>query len=262
MPLRRNPTTTTQLLTDLKHQTDQDDHDDQLANIHTTIGKMQREIETFGGQIQDVAHKTEHVLAKTCHLQDHVSFIEQHLPNASCTLTSSRMHQWVVSHYQFIIGEEIGRGSWATVHKATFRGNTVAAKCLHDVIDSPQTRELFWREMVTAVICQHKNIVTFLGATLDGKPVILMELMDTNLRDAYSQNRISVYQKPQILCNVAQALCYLHGLPNSPVIHRDVSSANVLLRAISNDKWLLKLGDFGTAKIQQQTTTPGPLCCS
>jgi len=114
--------------------------------------------------------------------------------------------------------------------------------------------------METTVICQHENIIKFFGATLDNYPVILMELMDISLRVAYGQNRITDNQKPQILCNVAQALHYLHNLPVGPVIHRDVSSANVLLKAtdIPNGKWLVKLGDLGTATIQKHAATPGP----
>ena len=257
VPLSRNPTTMMQLLADLKHQvkqlqTNHDDHDDQLASIHTTISIIQKEVKKFESQIQDVTHKVEHVLANNQCLQDQVSRIEQHL------LHSSKMCQWVVSQDQIKIGEEIGRGSWATVHKATFQGRLVAAKRLHEVICSPQTRELFQREMETAVICQHENIIKCFGVTLDGRPVILMELMDMSLRVAYGQNRITDNQKPQILCNVAQALHYLHSLPVGPVIHRDVSSANVLLKSIPDGKWLAKLGDLGTAKIQKHAATPGP----
>jgi len=152
VPLSRNPTTMMQLLADLKRQvkqvqTNHDDHDDQLASIHTIISIIEKEVKKFESQIQDVTHKVEHVLANNQCLQDQVSRIEQHL------LHSSKMCQWVVSQDQIKIGEEIGRGSWATVHKATFQGRLVAAKRLHEVICSPQTRELFQREMETAVIC-------------------------------------------------------------------------------------------------------------
>ena len=60
-----------------------------------------------------------------------------------------------------------------------------------------------------------------------------------------------------ILCNIASALQFLHTRPD-PVIHRDVSSANVLLKAQYNGEWLAKLGDLGTAKLQHLATTVGP----
>ena len=108
-----------------------------------------------------------------------------------------------------------------------------------------------------ALQCQHQNIVTFLGATLEGPPVILMELMDTNLRSAYEQGNIKDHQMLGILNHVASALHFLHTR-SDPVIHRDVSSANVLLKALYSGEWLAKLGDLGTAKIQQQAGTAGP----
>ena len=98
---------------------------------------------------------------------------------------------WVVSHDQFKIGKEISRGAWATVHETTFRGATVAAKCLHQLITAPTTRQHFQREMVMGLQCQHQNIVTFLGATLEGPPV---ELMDTSLRNSYEHGNIKDHQ--------------------------------------------------------------------
>ena len=108
-----------------------------------------------------------------------------------------------------------------------------------------------------ALHCQHQNIVTFLGATIEGAPVILMELMDVNLRIAYEQGQIINSQIHGLLYNVAKALHFLHTRPD-PVIHRDVSSANVLLKVLYNGEWLAKLGDLGTAKIQQQVASAGP----
>ena len=180
---------------------------------------------------------------------------QQQLLGIQSMVACSRL--WVVSHDQFVIGEEIGRGAWATVHKATFRGTIVAAKCLHHLITSPKTNESFQHEMEMALICQHQNIVSFLCATIEGAPVILMELMECNLRSAYEKNSILDHQVIGIFHNVALALHFIHTRPD-PVIHRDVSSANVLLKVLYNGGWLAKLGDLGTAKIQQQVATAGP----
>ena len=189
------------------------------------------------------------------HLNSQLSLTQQQLLGVQSMMTCSRL--WVISHDQFTIGREIGRGSWASVHKAEFRGTNVAAKRLHDKITFPETREVFQQEMEMALHCQHQNIVTFLGATLEGHPVILMELMDINLRSAYEQKILRDQHKIGIFGDIASALHFLHTRPD-PVIHRDVSSANVLLKCCTNERWFAKLGDLGTAKVQQQTTTPGP----
>ena len=111
--------------------------------------------------------------------------------------------------------------------------------------------------MEMALHCQHQNIVTFLGITLENHPVILMELMDISLRSAYIRGNVKYQQMLKIFYDTASALHFLHTRPD-PVIHRDVSSANVLLKDCGNEIWLAKLGDLGTAKLQQYCTTPGP----
>ena len=111
--------------------------------------------------------------------------------------------------------------------------------------------------MEMALQCQHRNLVTFLGATLEGPPVILMELMDISLRNAYENGNIKDHQVLGIFYDIASALHFLHTRPD-PVIHRDVSSANVLLKALYSGEWLAKLGDLGTAKLQRLATTAGP----
>ena len=224
----------------------------QLSQTQQQLSDVQQCNTQLQNQLCDVQKKYE-LLQVT--LKDQLSLTQQQLLGIQSLMTCSRL--WVVSHDQFTIGKEIGRGAWATVHESTFRGATVAAKRLHQIITAPRTKELFQREMEMALQCQHQNIVTFLGATLEGHPTILMELMDTNLRIAYEQGNIKNHQLLGILYDIASALHFLHTRPD-PVIHRDVSSSNVLLKALYNGEWLAKLGDFGTARIQQQASTPGP----
>ena len=251
-----------------------------VERLHQNVSEMEKKFESWQTQMRNYQQKTEESIQRmeinidsafrkafevqksneelqkgNKYLMNQLSLTQQQLLGVQSMMTSSRL--WVVSHDQFTIGREIGRGAWATVHEATCRGATVAAKSLHQLITSPRTKQLFHREMEMALQCQHQNIVTFLGATLEGPPVILMELMDTNLRSAYEQGHIMDHQVLRILHDIASALHFLHTRPD-PVIHRDVSSANVLLKAQYNGEWLAKLGDLGTAKIQQQAATAGP----
>ena len=225
----------------------------QLSLTQMQLSEFQQDFQQTNAQLQselvDVQKKYNLLQAM---LQNQLCLTQKHLLGVE-----SMVKLWDVSHDQFTIGKEIGRGAWATVHETEFRGAKVAAKCLHDIITAPRTKQLFKREMEMALQCQHHNIVTFLGATLEGRPVILMELMDTNLRKAYEQGKIKDHQVLGILRDIARALHFLHTRPD-PVIHRDVSSANVLLKALYNGDWLAKLGDFGTVKIQQQAATAGP----
>ena len=234
-----------------------DDQRKTEETIQRMVDDQQKTDEAIQRMVENALQKAleEKLQESNAHLRDQLSLTQQQLLGVQSMMTCSRL--WVVSHDQFTIGEEIGRGAWATVHDATFRGAKVAAKSLHKLIITTSTKELFQREMEMALHCQHQNIVTFFGATLKDPPIILMELMDSSLRIAYEKGKIEGHQISGILHDVASALHFLHTRPD-PVIHRDVSSANVLLKAQYNGEWLAKLGDLGTAKIQRYVTTPGP----
>ena len=242
-------------------------------NVGDKIIPFEKQIKNFmletEKSIRLIQQDNEHLKMNNSHLQNKILDMErkneelkvqlsltvQQLSGIQSMMTFSRL--WIISHDQFTIGKQIGKGAWATVHEATFRGTIVAAKQIHNLINSIETKEMFQHEMDITLSCQHQNVVTFLGATMDDPLVLLMEKMDLSMKDAYTENPITCTQAHKILNEIATALHFLHTRPN-PVIHRDVSSANVLLKVLCNGKWLAKLGDLGTAKIQQQTKTPLP----
>ena len=155
-------------------------------------------------------------------------------------------------------GEEpLGVGGWGEVRVATFRGVKVAAKFIHNAIISPHNINLFLREMHMAVSVRHPNLLLFIGASLDdSKPVILTELMPTNLRSI-----IVALPRDHVITigiDVAHGLNYLHLMRPDPIIHRDVSSANVLLEPIGSGNWKAKVSDYGSANFLSKVMTMGP----
>ena len=141
--------------------------------------------------------------------------------------------QWVVHRREIQLTErELGGGGWGVVKVAKFRGIEVAAKSLYEVIRSDYYRHLFIREMNMAARLRHPNLVQFIGATLEGEMIILTELMHTSLRRVLEQGHVSREHTISISVQVCQALNYLHLMQPDPVIHRDISSANVLLNPL------------------------------
>ena len=139
--------------------------------------------------------------------------------------------QWVVERREIqLTDQELGRGAWATVSVAMFRGARVAAKCVHNQIVSQHNIQLFKREMDMAAKIRHPNLLLFIGATLEGEMVILTELMPTSLRrELQREYQMSPRLTISIGLDVARALNYLHLMQPHLLIHRDISSANVLL---------------------------------
>jgi len=162
--------------------------------------------------------------------------------------------QWLITRCEVRLGQhELGNGGWGRVVEATFRGEQVAAKCLHNQIISDYNIQLFVREMQISSKCHHPNLLKFLGASLEGDPIILTELMQTNLHDIIQQHELKDHQIFPVSHDIASAIDYLHSLSPEPIIHRDISSSNVLLRGPVGRKWVTKLSDFGSANFRWHT---------
>ena len=95
-------------------------------------------------------------------------------------------------------------------------------------------------------------------------PIMVMELMDTSLTSFIenNQSKITMETKLSILYDVSLGLSYLHGHHPAAIIHRDLSSNNVLLTS----NLTAKIGDLGMAKMiradskqtkSRLTTAPG-----
>ena len=168
---------------------------------------------------------------------------------------------WLLDSSEVIVTDEkLGTGSYGTVQVALFRGTRVAAKCMHELILSDYNKELFVKEMNMSALLHHPNIVQFIGALVNAKnSILLYELMETSLYSYLQEGQ--VLPRPLVIsigCDVASALAYLHLHKPHPIIHRDVSSPNVLMESLSRGRWRCKLSDFGSARLQPHAKTKGP----
>ena len=167
---------------------------------------------------------------------------------------------WVVRREEIeLTGPQLGAGASATVTMAKFRGTQVAVKRIHDEIVCNHNLQLFQREMSMAARLRHPNLIQFIGATMEGEMMIVMELMTTSLR---SQLRTETYFPPvavkAICLDVARGLNYLHLVQPDPIVHRDISSANVLLDQLPLGNWRAKLTDYGSVNLLRQLRTENP----
>ena len=264
-----------------------EESDRRVEEADRRVGQLQRELAAVSQSLQGKTRKVQ--LARQqwreCeqHLQERTREVtsareqqrecEQHLQERTRQVTSAREQlreserrltastsHWIVRSEEVeMTGPELGRGGWAIVNVATFRGVRVAAKTIHSQIISHHNFQLFRREMNMAARLRHPNLVQFIGATMEGNMVILTELMPTSLR---AQLQRDIYMPPKIVMSVsldvARALNYLHQMQPDPFIHRDISSANVLLEPIQRWQWRAKLSDYGTVNLFHQLETVNP----
>ena len=166
---------------------------------------------------------------------------------------------WIIQREEVLLSESVlGKGAWGSVRQGTFRGCQVAVKEIHELILSPHNRRLFEREMSIASCCRHPNLLQFIGATNDdGRPLFVTELLETSLRHLLSERALNLEEIVSLALDVAKGLNYLHLNRPLPIIHRDISSANVLLWR-RNDCWRAKLSDYGSANFMRQCMTVSP----
>ena len=159
-------------------------------------------------------------------------------------------------HYQrveLLKTESLGIGSYGAVCKAMCDDLPCAAKILHPTLfqftapGSTSVMQKFEQECRLLSAIKHPHIVQYLGTYHDPEsrlPVLLMELMDESLTRFLERSHEPLpYHIEVNLCHdIALALSYLHS---NGIVHRDLSSNNVLLIAGSR----AKVTDFGMAKL-------------
>ncbi|MDF3065218.1 MAG: Serine/threonine protein kinase PrkC, regulator of stationary phase [Polyangiaceae bacterium] len=162
-----------------------------------------------------------------------------------------------------VVGHTIGEGGMGVVYRGwlyynpagRFAGvpeHPIALKVLHPLIrGKPRAERLFRHEAEVLSKLSHPNIVHYFGMfDEDGELCIAMELVQGEslaelLQRANSRGgalpRLPVAQAWHYLAQLLGALSSLHALG---IVHRDVKSANVLIR--TDD--IAKLTDFGIAR--------------
>ncbi|XP_044481427.1 integrin-linked protein kinase 1-like [Mangifera indica] len=144
----------------------------------------------------------------------------------------------------------IGKGSFGEILKATWRGTPVAIKrILPSLSDDRLVVQDFKHEVNLLVKLRHPNVVQFLGAVTNKKPLMLITeyLRGGDLhRYLKEKGALNPATAVNFALDIAKGMAYLHSEPNV-IIHRDLKPRNVLLVNTSADH--LKVGDFGLSKL-------------
>ena len=149
--------------------------------------------------------------------------------------------------------QSLGHGSYGAVYKAKCDQLPCAAKVLHPTILDPRDpgvgkiTERFDQECAFLSTIRHPHIVQYLGTTMDPEsklPVLLMELLDESLTKMLENFKqpLAYHIQVDICHDISLAVAYLHS---NDIIHRDLSSNNVLIMAGRR----AKVTDFGMSKL-------------
>ena len=154
---------------------------------------------------------------------------------------------------QFEIVESCGAGAMGTVYRAyqETMDRFVAVKVLRaDLMSDPLIVRRFHREARAAAQLAHPNIVSvfLVGQCPDGRPFMVMEFLEGPTLDKVlaQDGFLPVARTAHIGRQIAAALAEAH---HHGIIHRDLKPANIALSQRRGSVDLIKVLDFGIAKI-------------
>ncbi|KAJ7959019.1 Receptor protein kinase-like protein [Quillaja saponaria] len=148
----------------------------------------------------------------------------------------------------------IGVGASGSVYKAELStGQVFAVKKLHSEPDIGMSSILnaFTSEIRALTELRHRNIVRLYGFCSHSRHSLLVyEYLEGGRVESVLKSEAQAIafdwnRRVNVVKSVANALCYMHHSCSPPIVHRDISSKNVLL----NLEYEAHISDFGTAKI-------------
>src|SRR4051794_38456478 len=165
---------------------------------------------------------------------------------------------------RYLLERRLGRGAMGQVYLAAdkkFSTRRVAVKTVRpDILSSDNLAEgeaiaRFEREAQAAASIQHPNCVsvTDFGETPEGVFFLVMEYVEgeTLHRLLRREGTLPVKRAVSLLRQIADGVEAAHALG---ILHRDLKPANIFIMKGKGDGFV-KVGDFGLAKIVNQTVT-------
>jgi serine/threonine protein kinase len=156
--------------------------------------------------------------------------------------------------------DEIGRGTFGAVYKASWAGTSVAVKQMK-VRQIKLITNILKSEVQVHSKIRHPNIVQIMAVAIGKSAIyIVSELVNgANLEDLLFSDEdddgcsftIPSDKKVFIGRQIVQAVAYLHNR-KPPILHRDIKPANVL---VASESYVTKLCDMGLGKIKSAQTT-------
>ena len=158
---------------------------------------------------------------------------------------------------EYDVISQLGAGGMGIVYRGVQPqiGKTVAIKVLKpEIAAGTDSVQALLAEARAVNSIRHPGIVDIFsfGTTPDGRPYVVMELLEGESLDAV-MGGMGKFQALEAIELLEQILSALDAAHSAGVIHRDLKPANLHLTQLKDGLWRVKILDFGLAKL----TAPG-----
>lgn len=161
---------------------------------------------------------------------------------------------------RYLVEKELSHGGMGTVYLARdlrLHNRLIVIKVLLQTsLQDPYVVKKFKQEVEALARIDHPGVVNVLGAgeLADGKPYIGMQFVNgVTLRSQISSEGMNFERAASILKQVGAALDDVH---EKGIFHRDLKPENIMLQALKRGTELVKIVDFGIAKVKGSVVAP------
>lgn len=161
---------------------------------------------------------------------------------------------------RYLLEKELGHGGMGAVYLArdlSLHRKPVVIKILSQKsLQDPYLAKKFRQEVEALARIDHPGVVSVLGAgeLPDGKPYIGMQYVSgVTLRSQIPAEGMKLERAASILKQIGAALEDVH---EKGIFHRDLKPENIMLQTLRDGTELVKLVDFGIAKVKDSVIAP------
>lgn len=222
----------------------------QLFEKALTLPEAEREtwMQRLAAEEPDLATELQALLQSYADATGYFSDMEAGLSEAMYQMSEDPLAAGTqVGPYQVV--DRLGGGGMSVIYRARRTDvdfeQIVALKVLKKGLDTDDILRRFRYEKQILARLSHPGIAQIYdgGATAEGTPYFVMELIDGLPLDRYAEEQqLDLRARLQLFLKVCRPLQYAH---RNLVIHRDLKPSNILVTAEGN----VKLLDFGIAKL-------------
>lgn len=163
---------------------------------------------------------------------------------------------------RYVIERELPHGGMGKVYVAQDKqlaNRSVVVKVLQDMSTSDHDAlRRFKGEVEALTLIDHPGIVSVFGAgEADGKPYIVMQHIDgPTLRSEITDEGVDVKRAAAVIKQIGAAVNHIH---DKGVLHRDLKPENIMLQLLTDGTEVVKIVDFGIAKIKDSVDITGAI---
>lgn len=160
-----------------------------------------------------------------------------------------------IDHSELVLFESIGKGYFGEVKRAVWNGTEVAVKIIYRNTYKGDF-SMFEKEVIILSHIRHPNVLMILAVTRtpEGNAIITEYMSGGSLhllvRDCFFTLETQPGLRHKIVSDICKGMAYLHANKPKPLLHRDLTSHNILL----DRNLITKVADFGLSHVKQDAS--------